>query len=344
MMQPTSPTMAEVARSIGVSIATVSLALRNDPRISAATKERVKKAAKKLHYQPDPMLTALTARRGPNRNRHVTANIAALVDDRWMTVSKEWAAKLLRYLTETSDRLGYTLNILYIERDLLSNSQPDRLLGDRGIRGLVILPILNEDIMRFELDWSRYSIIALGVRPLKYNFNRVSSDAFAAMSVICNKLYELGYRRIGLAHDASVEKAMRHEWLGALAKEYFIKPTRLKVLRPHLPMQFSAKDYIAWIKREKPDCVISNDIHAFKFLREAGYRIPEDIGIALLSPSHTTPLEIAGARPHLQYIASTVIEQLHGMLMRSERGIPEVVKEVFIYPLWVNGTTVRQAP
>jgi LacI family transcriptional regulator len=42
-----------------VSHATVSLALRNDPRISPATKRKVFAAARRLGYRPDPHLAEL---------------------------------------------------------------------------------------------------------------------------------------------------------------------------------------------------------------------------------------------------------------------------------------------
>ena len=51
--------MQDVARAAGVHQTTVSLALRNDPRLPAATRERIQAHAKKLGYRPDPMLAAL---------------------------------------------------------------------------------------------------------------------------------------------------------------------------------------------------------------------------------------------------------------------------------------------
>ena len=48
--------LRDVARSVGVSHVTVSLALRGDPRVSAARRKEVEIAAKRLGYRPDPML------------------------------------------------------------------------------------------------------------------------------------------------------------------------------------------------------------------------------------------------------------------------------------------------
>ena len=50
------PTLQDIAKRAGVGKATVSLALRNDPKISAATRERVRAIAEELKYRPDPAL------------------------------------------------------------------------------------------------------------------------------------------------------------------------------------------------------------------------------------------------------------------------------------------------
>ena len=51
--------LREVAAAAKVSVMTVSLALRDNPRISATTRERVKRLAAELGYHPDPELSRL---------------------------------------------------------------------------------------------------------------------------------------------------------------------------------------------------------------------------------------------------------------------------------------------
>src|SRR5712672_334593 len=53
------PTMQQIADAAGVSRMAVSLALRNSPKISAATAERIRRLAEELGYRPNPMVSAL---------------------------------------------------------------------------------------------------------------------------------------------------------------------------------------------------------------------------------------------------------------------------------------------
>src|SRR5687767_1931302 len=67
-MKPENPppriSMRDLAARLGVTHVTVSMALRDNPRVSPATRERVKKLADELGYRPDPMLSALATYRG----------------------------------------------------------------------------------------------------------------------------------------------------------------------------------------------------------------------------------------------------------------------------------------
>lgn len=53
-------TIKDVAAAAGVSVSTASRALNNNPRISAATRQRVKAVAVKLNYQPNYTARSLT--------------------------------------------------------------------------------------------------------------------------------------------------------------------------------------------------------------------------------------------------------------------------------------------
>jgi LacI family transcriptional regulator len=58
-MKKQKTTIYEIAQALNMSPSTVSRALRNDPRISAATKRAVSKLAQDLNYQPNHIAAAL---------------------------------------------------------------------------------------------------------------------------------------------------------------------------------------------------------------------------------------------------------------------------------------------
>lgn len=334
-------TQADVGRRAGVSTATVSMALRGDPRISKTTHDKVLRAAKALHYQPDPMLSALIARRDRNKPRRTFANLAGLVDDFWYD-SKDtyWLEKIIQGMGEAAARLGYQFEIMHLQRDLGGAKDANRILHARGIRGIAILP-LSGDHINIELDWNHYACIATGNDIVAHPFHRVGSDCFASMNLACDKLKELGYKRIGLAHSLTMERRLRYEWLGAISKEYFLPKSGLKVVRPFLPAKMEPEDLLRWFRKEKPDCIVSANFQVYQMLTEAGVRVPDEVGIAFLTLEGVKDPDISGVSQNLYAGGVATIEQLHLLLLCGGTGFPETPREILIYPQWIEGKTVR---
>ncbi|MFA6962234.1 MAG: LacI family DNA-binding transcriptional regulator [Opitutaceae bacterium] len=337
-----SPTQSDIAKVAGVTAATVSMALRNDPRITPSTQEKVRQAAKSLHYKPDPILSALVARRDLNRKHRAYANIAALLDDRWdPKIHSQWLNSFIAGMQASSARFGYNLDIIHLQRDLGSKRQPDRLLHSRGIRGVILMPLFNQELIA-QLQWSRYSAVGLGHPPQSLPINRVGSDAFQAMHIACLRLRELGYRRIGLINHMIAEQRLRYEWLGAISKEHFLPDSGLTILQPHLPTILEPDSLLDWVRKGKPDAVITNHGHIFHWLNAAGFSVPEKLGLVLLNRDFSEPVGAAGLSQHLDASGEAAVELLHTLLLRGETGFPSVPREVLIRPHWVDGFTLRK--
>jgi len=63
MKRTRGPSIEDVAREAGVSVATVSRALRGLPNVAARTRARVEEAAKQLNYRADPSAARLATGR-----------------------------------------------------------------------------------------------------------------------------------------------------------------------------------------------------------------------------------------------------------------------------------------
>lgn len=69
-----NPTIKDVARHAGVSVATVSRYLNNSPLIAPASVEKVKASIEALHYEPNFIAKSLS--------KQQSLNIAFVVDSR----------------------------------------------------------------------------------------------------------------------------------------------------------------------------------------------------------------------------------------------------------------------
>lgn len=335
------PSQADVAREAGVTATTVSLALRNDPRITAGTQQRVRAAAAALGYKPDPVLSALVARRDLARARRSAANIAVLVDDRWPPETQSrWLQAMITGLRTAGLRLGYDIDLLHLQRDLGAHREPDRVLYSRGVRGVVIPPLKDYDYVP-ALDWNRYSAVAIGNPPDSLPLHRVGSDAFTASHIACRRLEELGYRRLGLVNPRLAEQRLRFEWLGGLAKEHFMPGAVIKIVRPLLPETLDRDGLEKWMRRERPEVILTNEWRVLHWLRDIGFVPPRDIGLVLLNRDALETENVSGFRQHHDASGEAAIDLLHSLLLRGETGFPVVPREVLIRPRWFDGATLR---
>lgn len=102
-MPPSSRNLRAVARAAGVSLATASLALRDDPSIAAKTRLKVRESAARLGYRVNPLISELMGGlRHRRRRQDVTmAEIAARAG-----VSRAKVSLVLRHPTRGSPDLA----------------------------------------------------------------------------------------------------------------------------------------------------------------------------------------------------------------------------------------------
>ncbi|PAW78793.1 MAG: hypothetical protein B9S32_05270 [Verrucomicrobia bacterium Tous-C9LFEB] len=342
--QPSSPpTLADVGRIAGYCASTVSMALRDDPRIPEITKEKVRKAAQKLQYVPDPMLAALVARRSNSRRSRTLANIATLIDDRWPpNETNSWIVHHFAGMEKACQQLGYHLDRINIQRDLQTHPHPDKLLASRGIRGLVILPVFDHNIV-VPLDWNRYASITIGTPLDHVRTHHTSADLYSAMTLACEKVRELGYRRVGLAHWRLYEERNRYEWLGSLCKESY-SHEGFTVVPPYLSDEetSNACEVERWFLKHRPDCILTSSGWILRHLTSVGIKVPQDVGIVTLSRNLSYTRHYSGIIQHLDTTAEAAVKHVHQMILHGETGLPEHPSEIKIYPDWHEGDTTRR--
>lgn len=209
--------MKHVAAAAGVSVMTVSLALRRDPSIPAATRRRVTDAAERIGYRPNPLVSALMAGLRGRHPRGRGAHLIAYVDSFGTRANAQQRASLQRYrrgAAEAAERHGYRLQDFALGPDGLPPSRLERVLRARGIRGIVLAPFPVTG-SALTLDWSHFAAAAIGFSLARPGLHRaVNHQAQTAREAI-QRLRQLGYRRIGLALSRHENDRAQKNWLSA---------------------------------------------------------------------------------------------------------------------------------
>src|SRR3954454_20966416 len=207
------PTMKEVARVAGVSLATVSRVLSGTGEVRADLAERVQEAVRMLGYRRD--LTASTLRRADRSS----ASIGLIIED----VSNPVFSSVHRGVEDVARPRGV---LTFVGS---SDERPERerelaeTFGARGVDGLVIVPCATDQsyLMR---DHRAGTALVFVDRPPRYiPGHAVVSDNAGGARAGVEHLIAAGHRRIAFLGDrlsvftALERRAVYREALGARA-------------------------------------------------------------------------------------------------------------------------------
>ncbi len=180
-------TIEDVAAAAGVSVATVSRALRQLPNVAPSTRERVRKVATDLDYTANPTASRLAGGR--------TGSVAVAVPafDTW------YFSKVVAGIDAVVKSDGIDL-LLYAITD---HDDRERFIAGRGAwfqRGdaLVLVDILLETTQAKRLAELGARIVTIGSES-KY-FSSIVLDEVEASAAVARHLVELGHTRIALVN------------------------------------------------------------------------------------------------------------------------------------------------
>jgi len=175
----------DVARTAGVSTATASRALSGRGRISAATRERVRRAADELGYVASATASSLASGRAEN------VGVVVPLMDRW------FFATVLDGISATLAARGYDLTLYNVTDDPAQRAHLFETSLRRGrVDGLIVLSILLADAEVAHLRALPIPVLGLGVPRAEIAALRV--DDTAVGRVATEHLLALGHREIAL--------------------------------------------------------------------------------------------------------------------------------------------------
>ncbi len=334
-------TQKRLARLAGVSHTTVSLALRDHPRISPDVKKRILKLAEEHRYRPDPMLSALNAYRLGKRKAHYRGNLAWLTNfstpDGWRA-GKQMEGYFLGAL-EQAKRLGYSLEKFWIADPGLSPARLSRIFVSRGISGLLVAPqpVPNASI---NLNWPDFSAVTFGYSLAKPQLHMVMNHQFRNMQRVVRELRIRGYRRIGIAMPASYDERVDHSYLSGFWIETHSNACGVP---PMLASELEFTGFQRWFKRHRPDAIVTATNWATiveKWLTSLRQRVPEDVALAVPSIPFRND-RYTGVDENVRLIGSIAVDTLVGMIHRNEKGVPQHPLRILVEGCWHEGETVK---
>jgi LacI family transcriptional regulator len=183
----TKVTMREVARTAGVSVATVSHVINDTHYVSPKLKTRVEKAIKALNYRPDMIARAL--------NTKGTPLLALIVPD----ISNPYWSSVARAVQDVTDKCNYS--VIVCSSDGILEREIRFLRSLTGwVSGIIFHPYHVSQKNVREIIGDDLPVVILGdfknEMERAKNWDQVLSNNLESAKVVVEYLIHMGHRRI----------------------------------------------------------------------------------------------------------------------------------------------------
>ena len=332
--------LKDLAQELGVSIATVSRALRSSPEIGQDMQAKVKELAKRLNYRPNPFAQSL---------RKEAPRVIGVVVPNLVT---HYYAAVLDGIEDEARKEGYSV--------ISANTHEDTDAEIRAIDNFISLHVegIIACLSQNTTDYSHFEEIANMGIPLVFfgrtcltdRFSSVTANGDEAAFQATQHLIDTGSRRIafiGGPNHLDMVKRRKHGYLEAL-RENRIPIDRNLVACEKIDYQWALETtsrLLSLPKEERPDAILAfNDIitfAAFTAIKQQELRIPEDVALIGFTDD-----------VHAQYVTprmSAIEDQSHLMgqttcqlLLKTINGDPKIYREIVPQKLVIRDTSARK--
>jgi LacI family transcriptional regulator, repressor for deo operon, udp, cdd, tsx, nupC, and nupG len=328
----------DVARLAGVSIATVSRALRGLPDVAATTRDRVLAAATELDYVASPFAARLAS------GRTATVGLVVPFVNRW------FFAEVIATVENALRRAGFDL-LLYNLGDADGRARFfDVMPMRKRVDGVLVASLVLDDAEFAALTELSRPVGLLGLQ--RDGFLSACIDDVASARTAVEHLLALGHRRIGLiggdtddpmaftpplhrrdgyrdalqAAGLPVDPALEH--LGYFTVEGGRAAARRLLALPERPTAFFAEsDEMAY--------------GALREIRAAGRRVPEDIAVIGFDDQPLSDLmDLSTVRQPVADQALDITTRLLALIAEDDDGPARDPSVVLPTELVVRGSTV----
>lgn len=351
-------TLLEVAKRAGVSISTVSRALKNDPRITAETGGKIRRLATAMGYTPDPLISQLAGKHWKTPKDHAALSIAYIYDHSEHDQQVYLHIEMANHLQQSASRYGYKVTS-FNASDYPNWMALGRVMRNRGIRGVILAPIYSASA-KIEMEWQHFSIVSLGPGYIPLPFHRVYSSTFEQLDRVITKVWNRGYHHIGIAlfeHPYDFEDDKKR--LGAAyAQKHIIESKGGKVSIISYKEQKYPEDIIirdatlkSWFDKEKPEAIIGFNIGVYDAMIASQLTSPKDFAFATLHCDKNWP-GVTGLNINTSLKADYALYMVDLLLRSNETGVPAQQTLHNVGFTWhegntlpdKSGTTNKQAP
>lgn len=268
-------TLKEIGQVVGVSTATVSRALNDDPRVSEQTKAKIRMVAESLNYRPNFLAKGLVSQK--------TYTLGFLIPD----ITDRFYAGVMRGIEDIASQNNYSVIIFNTDYDVEKERRAVNFLRDGRIDGLIAYISNRVTDECIALVNQNLPLVIMGqfideIKTTKIGCNNISS-AYTATEYLINA----GHRSIAhiAGHMQTKTAKQRMQGYKNALETYDIPINNDFILATDYEEKTSYEKTYRFLQKEgkKVTAIFAaNDtlaVGCYRAIYDLGLSIPEDISV-----------------------------------------------------------------
>lgn len=295
----------------------------------------------RMGYRPNPLATGLGQQRRHAYKHPISAEIAWI--NYWVNPKELYSYHEFdlywKGAYQAAEQCGYRLEEFRCH-NRLSPFQLEKVLLARNILGILIPPHRAPYIPSDwdEVDWGQFSVVRFGYSVAHPPADVVTGNQWNSGLLAFESIRQRGYQRIGFVTGLAKANCFKAGFLTKQmegAAKHRVPALILPTLKDY---SMDSAPLVPWLKKYRPDAILTDVAGLKKMLVKAGCRIPQDIGLATTSVLDGNA--DAGIYQNSKDMGRAAVELLISHINHNYRGIPEICRELLIEGKWVNGLTL----
>jgi len=274
-------TLRDIGNQLGLSAMTVSLALRDNPRISAATKKRVRAAIRGMNFVPNQLARALATGR---------SNLIGVIVP---NSSDLYYAEVIRAIEDSASALQH--HVLLCNGSYRMETYTARVRDMRRLhmKGIIAAPPFTTARPRLPQFWkdlvrSDFEVVLINRQLDPPIFHQVAADYMAGVVMVARALAERGHRRVAYISGtpAVLPFRQRLETFRRCVREYGFDDDEALFETGELTCAggYGACSRLWNANRRKPTALVASSdtvaVGVLRYLDESGVDVPGEVSIA----------------------------------------------------------------
>lgn len=328
--------LRDIADTLSVSVSTVSLALRNSPKISSGRRAEIHRVAQEMGYRQDPRVSELMEHLRQTRHKRTHSRVAVLVPELVADDVHRFppVPGLIQGVREMAKSVGFGVDVIHLADRGMTNRLARKIIIARGIKGVVVAPF-SSGVAKLDFDFEGLCVATAGYSIIEPVLHRACPDYLTMMDEMLAMCVAAGCKRIGLV--MTYNKGGTGYKLFTSSFLYFQSQipasARLPILQcprriPAHEDGINPEKLAKWLKTHKPDVVIGGAA-VLKRMNALGIEVPKDLSFVSFDVSEP-PLNAAGADHCYDRVGHETFKLLHSSLNLNLTGVPKHPRVVLV--------------